>query len=120
MRFSRDKTILILSSISLFEVIKVFSPSYIIFNIYPASADYAVAVNPNSIKRLWSNSVCIFFVNDQPAFSDGPRTLPRNPPENTILHSCVFGFLADELCAKALQRLETYLLVNKNSFGKLD
>ena len=45
----------------------------------------------------------------KPVFSNGPRSLPKNHPECTILDSCVFDnfILAYELLAKALQSLET-------------
>ena len=62
-----------------------------------------------------------FFIKDNPIFSNGPRGLPRNPPDYVILDNWVFDNLisANELLAKALRRFETCLLVNNNSCGKL-
>ena len=51
---------------------------------------------------------------EKPVFSNGPKSLCKNPPDCTILCNWVFGSftLADELIAKALQRLKTCVLVN--------
>ena len=51
----------------------------------PASAADAVAVNPKGIKTVLANSLIIFFIKSNPVFSNGPRSLPRNPPDYTIL-----------------------------------
>ena len=45
----------------------------------------AAAVNLYGIKILSAN--CTFFIKSNPVFSDGPRSLPRNPPDCTILDS---------------------------------
>ena len=34
-----------------------------------------------------------FFINGNPAFSNGPRSLPRNPLNCIVLYSCVFNSL---------------------------
>ena len=54
-------------------------------------------------------------------FIKGPRSLPRNPPNCTILDNWVFEnfILADEPFAKTSQIFETYVLVNNNLCGKL-
>ena len=74
----------------------------------PASAADAAAVNPNGIKI-------------SPFFNNGPRSLPRNPPDCYILDNWGFDNLipAEELFVKALQRFATYLIVNNNSCGIL-
>ena len=61
------------------------------------------------------------FINIKLAFINDPRTLPRNQPDCIIAYICVFNNFqtADELFAKSLQILETYLLVWNNSYGKL-
>ena len=55
-----------------------------------------------------------------PFFSNGPKSLPRNPPDYPILCNWVFNnfVLADELFAKALRSLETCVLVNNKLCGK--
>ena len=63
---SRDFTILIMSSISLFDIISVVFPDPNIFLCIPASAAYAVAVNPKGIKPLLANGLITFFINGNP------------------------------------------------------
>ena len=52
-----------------------------------------MAVNPNGIKRLSANGLIKYFINGNPVFSNGPRNLPRNPPDCIVLDICVFGNL---------------------------
>ena len=63
-----------------------------------------------------ANGLITFFVNGNPVFSNGPRNLPKNPPDYIILDNFVFDNLisVDKQFAKALQRFETFLLVNNN------
>ena len=51
-----------------------------------------------------------------PVFNNGPKNLPKNPPDCTILDNCIFDnfILAEELFAKALRSFETCVLVNYN------
>ena len=37
-------------------------------------------VHPNGIKTLLSNGLIAFFINGNPNFSNGSRSLPRNSP----------------------------------------
>ena len=69
-----------------------------------ASAADAVAVNPKGIKTLLANGLITFFINGNPAFSNGPSNLPKNPPYCIIFDNWVFdNFIsANELFAKAL------------------
>ena len=53
------------------------------FLCIPASA--AAAVNPNRLKTLLANGLITFFIKGNPVFSNGPRSLPRNPPACIIL-----------------------------------
>ena len=55
------------------------------FFCIPKSAADAVAVNPNGIKTFLANSLIAFSINCNPVFSNGPRSLPRNPPDCIIL-----------------------------------
>ena len=63
------------------------------FLCIPTSAADAAAVNPNGIKTLLANGLIAFFINGNPVFSNGPRTLPRNPPDCVILDIWVFDRL---------------------------
>ena len=47
-------------------------------------ADTAV-VNPNGIKTLLANGVKTFFIKSNPDFSNGPKSLPKNPAYCPIL-----------------------------------
>ena len=57
----------------------------IFFLRIPASAADAAAVNPNGIKMLLANGLVTFFISVNPVFSNGPRSLPKNPPDCIIL-----------------------------------
>ena len=50
-----------------------------------ASAADAAAVNPKGIKALLANGLITCFINGNPVFSNGPSSLPRNPPDCYIL-----------------------------------
>ena len=69
-----------MSFISSIEIIKVVVPEPSFFCI-PASAADAAAVNPNGIKTLLGYGLITFFTNGNPVFNNGPRSLPRNPPD---------------------------------------
>ena len=75
-----------MSFISSFEIIKVVVPEPSLFLFFfllciPASAADAAAVKPNGIKTLLGNGLITFFINGNPVFNNGPRGLPRNPPD---------------------------------------
>ena len=55
------------------------------FLCIPASAADAAAVNPKGIKTLLANGLITCFINGNPVFSNGPSSLPRNPPDCYIL-----------------------------------
>ena len=74
-----------MSSITSFDIISVVVPEPKIFLCIPASGAYAVAVNSNGITTLLASGLIIFFINGKPVFSNGPRSLPRNPPDCIIL-----------------------------------
>ena len=81
------------------------------FLCIPASAADPAAVDPNGIKTLLASGLITFFIKGNPVFSNGPRSLPRNPPACIILDNWVFDslILTDELFAKALWRVVTCL-----------
>ena len=43
------------------------------------------AVNPSDTKALLVNGLSTFLIKDKPVFSNGPRSVPKNPPNCTIL-----------------------------------
>ena len=56
----------------------------IFLRIASSVADTA-AVNPNGNKRISSNDFNIFLIKGKPVFSNGRRSLPKNPPDCSIL-----------------------------------
>ena len=78
-------------------------------------------VDPNSIKTLLGNGLITFFMKGKRVFSNGPKSLSTNPPDCPILYNWIFDnfILCDELFAKALRSLETFVLVNNSLCGKL-
>ena len=56
-----------------------------IFLCIPASAADAAAVNPNGTKTLLVNGLITLFIKGNPVLSNGPKSLPRNPPEILLL-----------------------------------
>ena len=107
-----------MSSISSFEIIRVVLlwPDPKIFLCIPASAA-AAAVNPKGIKTLLANGFITLFIKGNPVFSNGLKSLPRNPPDCIIFDNWVFDNLipVDKWLEKALQIFSTCLLVNNNS-----
>ena len=77
---SRDVSILIMSSITLFDIISVAWPDSKIFLCIPASAADATAVNPNGVKTLLADGLITFFINGNPVFSNEPSNRLRYPP----------------------------------------
>ena len=85
-----------MSSISSFDIISVVVPDPKTFLYIPASAADAAALNPNGIKTLLTfyflllTLLIAFFINGNPVFNNGPRSLPRNPPSCIVLYNWVF------------------------------
>ena len=81
----------------------------------------ATAVNPNGIKTLLANSLSTFPIKYNPVFSNGSKSLPKNPPDYPILCNRVFDnfIFAYEPFGKSLRIFETCVLVNKNLPTKL-
>ena len=65
---------------------------------------------------LLANDLSTFPIKGKPVFSNGPKSLPKNPPDCPILCNWVFDsfILAEELFAKALRSLKTCVSVNNN------
>ena len=74
-----------MSSISSFDIARVVAPDPKIFLCIPVSAADAAAVNLNGIKTLLAHGLIILFINSNPVVNNGPRSLPRNPPDCVIL-----------------------------------
>ena len=49
-----------------------------------ASVAAAAAVNPNGTRTLLANGLK-FTINGNPVFNNGPKILPKNPPDCPIL-----------------------------------
>ena len=101
------------SYVSSLEIISVAVTDPNFFLWIAASVVDATVVNPNDIKTLLANSFNKFF---NPFFSDGLKSLPKNPPDCPILRNWVFDdfILAEELFVKAFRNLKTFVLVNNN------
>ena len=102
--------------ISLFEIIDVLIPDPNIFLKIGTSVTDAAAVNPTVIKTLLANGFSISFIKGNPIFTNGPESLPKNPPDCPTLYNYVFDsfVLTEELFAKALRSLETCVLANNH------
>ena len=76
----------------------------------PASATDAAAVSPYGIKTLLGYGLIKFFVNGNPVFSNGLRSLPRTHADCIILENWVFDSLisVNKLFATALRIIETF------------
>ena len=70
---------------------------------------------------LLGNGLRTFFIKSKQACNNGPKSLPKNPPDCPFLCHWIFDnfMLADELFAKALKSLKTGVLVDNNLCGKL-
>ena len=55
-----------------------------ILRSFHASAADAAAVNPNGTKTLLANGLITLFIKGNPVLSNGPKSLPRNPPDCII------------------------------------
>ena len=47
----------------------------------------AAAVNPNGFKTLLANSLSTFFIKGKPILSNGPRSVPKIPPDCPTLEN---------------------------------
>ena len=85
------------------------------------AASVADAVNSNGIKTLLASGLSRFFIKGILVFSSGPKILPKNSPDFTILCKWVFDnfILAEEFFANALESFETRVLVNNKLWGEL-
>ena len=81
----------------------------------------AVAVNPNEIKMSLATSLSTFPIKGNPVFSNGAKSLPKNPTDCNILCNWVFDnfILVNESFSKAAPSLETCVLVNDNLYREL-
>ena len=110
-----------ISSICSLEIITVVNPDPTIFWWIATSVADAYAINTNGIKTVLSNVLSRFPIKGNPVFSNGPKSLPKNPPDCPILYNWVFDsfILADEPFEKAFRSLKIYALVNNNLWAKL-
>ena len=80
------------------EILNVVISNPKTFLCFPASAADGNAANPNGVKTLLANDLSTFLIKGQPTAINGPRSLPRNPPNCTILEAWSLDnfLLADE------------------------
>ena len=90
--------------ISTFEIINVILSDPNIFLWIAASVADAAPVNPKGIKTYLGNGFSIFFVVDKLVFSNGSKSLPKNPSDCAILCNwvCDNFLLGKEWFAEAL------------------
>ena len=86
----RDLTTIMISFISSLEIINGVVPDLNIFLWIAASGTDADRVNPNGIKTLLANGLNSCSIKCYPVFSNGPKSLPNNPPDCPILCNSVF------------------------------
>ena len=98
-----------ISSISSFEIINLVVPDSNIFLWIAASVADDAVVNPNGIKTYLANCLITFPIEGNLVFSNGPISLPKNPPDCPYSCNWVFDnfILADEPFAKTLLYFET-------------
>ena len=90
---SRD---LIISWHYLFLHLKIISavmPDRKIFFWIAASVADAAVVNPNGTETLLTNGFSALFIKGKPDFSNGPKSLPKNSPDWSILGNWVLIIL---------------------------
>ena len=78
-----------ISFISSLEIINVVVPDPNTFLWIAASDAYGATVNRNDINTLLANALSTFPINHNPVFINGPKSLPKNPPDCPILCNCV-------------------------------
>ena len=61
--------------------------------MYSGICCWPAAVNPKGIKTLLAYGLITFFISGSPVFSNGLRSLPRNPPDCIILDNWGFDGL---------------------------
>ena len=79
-----------LSFISLIKIIKVVIRDLKMLFWITASVANAAAVNPTGVKTLLTNGFSTFLIKDKIFFSNGPKSLPKNPADCPILCDWVF------------------------------
>ena len=94
-----------ISFISSFEIISVVIPDPSLFLWIAASAADAATVNPNDIITLLANGLSTFPIKGKPGFSNGPKSIPKIPPDWAILCKWVFDnfVLTEELLYEPLK-----------------
>ena len=79
----RDLNIFMMLFISSLEIIDIviLDPS---ITLWIAASVSAAAIYSNSVETLLANGFNAFFIKSKPAFSNGPKSLPKNPPDYPI------------------------------------
>ena len=74
-----------ISFISSLEIISAVKPDPNIFLGIAAYVADTAAANPNGIKLFSANGLSTFPIKGNPVFINGPKILPKNPPDCIIL-----------------------------------
>ena len=82
-----------ISFISSLEIISAVKPDPNIFLGIAAYVADTAAANPNGIKLFSANGLSTFPIKGNPVFINGPKILPKNPPDCIILSNWVFDNL---------------------------
>ena len=105
--------------ISLLKVINVVGSDANIFLWIAVFVADVAAANRNGIKTLLANVLCAFPIKGN--FINGAKCLLQNPSHCPILNNWVFDnfILAEKIVVKALQSLETSVLVYNKCIRKI-
>ena len=82
-----------ISFISSLEIISAVKPDPKIFLGIAAYVADTAATNPNGIKLFSANGLSTFPIKDNPVFINGPKILPKDPPDCITLSNWVFDNL---------------------------
>ena len=99
--------------------------SYQIQNFFFWTAAYVAniaAVNPNVVKTLLASNLSTFLIKGKQVFSNGSKSLLKNPPDFPIFCNWVFDnfILAEEPFARTLRSIETCVSINSTLFSLLE
>ena len=73
-----------ISLFSLFEIISAYTSDPKTFFLIAACVADAAAVNLNGMITILVNALSTFFINSKPVFRNGPKNVPKNPPDCLI------------------------------------
>ena len=87
--FKRLFIISFTSSLEIISVVKLDPNTF----LWIAASVATAAVTPNGIKTLSANGLSTFPIKGNPVFSNGPKSLPKNPADSTTLCNWVSNLI---------------------------